>query len=107
MRYTVLIQPPAELDIEATFLYLRDRSPSSARKWMDGIHKAIKSLARMPGRFGLARESSEFTEEIRQIIYGRRSGRYRILYIVRGRTVHILHVRHGAQDELPTEELEQ
>jgi len=79
MNYRVLIQPPARLDIEAAHLYLLDRSPAAASRWLKGIEKAIQSLRMWPNRFGLAPESREFTEDIRQLIYGRRSGRYRIL----------------------------
>ena len=106
MRFRVVIQPPAKLDIEAAYLYLREFSVGAANKWLNGIEKAIRSLEMWPRRFGLARESREFPEEIRQLIYGKRSGRYRILYVIRGRTVHVLHVRHGARRTLGPDEVE-
>jgi plasmid stabilization system protein ParE len=43
---------------------------------------------------------------IRQLIYGGRRGRYRILYVVRGKEVRVLHVRHGAQRRMSGDEIE-
>lgn len=43
----------------------------------------------MPKGFPIAPENDEFAEEIRQMIVGR----YRILYTIRKRKVHVLHVR--------------
>ena len=106
MKYRVLIQRPAHADIEAAYLYLRDRSESAAERWLAGVEQAIKTLDTFPHRCGLAPESKEFPEVIRQLLYGRRSGRYRILYIVRGEVVHVLHVRHGARRALRPDELE-
>lgn len=56
----------------------------------------------MPGSFELAPESQDATIEVRQLLYGR----YRILYTVRGSTVFVLTVRHGARQFMALEELE-
>ena len=42
-----------------------------------------------PKAFPLAPENDEFSEEIRQMIVGR----YRVLFTIKGREVHVLHVR--------------
>jgi hypothetical protein len=58
----------------------------------------------MPKRCPLARENKYFSQEIRQILYGRGRNSYRILFtIVEGKdvsTVRILHIRHAAQQTL-------
>lgn len=54
----------------------------------------------------LAIESGEFTEEIRQLLYGKRSGRYRVLFVVRQNVVRVLHVRHGARQPLSAAQIE-
>jgi plasmid stabilization system protein ParE len=105
MKYRVIIQPPARADIEAAYLYLRDRSEDAAERWLSGLEEAIESLNQLPERFALAPESGEFPEHIRQLIYGRRRGRYRILYLVRENKVHVLHIRHGARRPLRPDEL--
>lgn len=35
--------------------------------------------------------------EIRQLIYGRRRGQYRVLFAIHEDAVEVLHVRHGAR----------
>ena len=45
-------------------------------------------------------ESHALAEDIRQLLYARRRSRYRILFRIRGDTVEIVHVRHGARQPL-------
>jgi len=97
MKYRVVIQPPAREDIEAAYAWLAEQSPAAAARWYDGLEKAVGSLESWPRRCPLAPETDAFAVQIRQLLYGRRTGRYRILFTIRGREVHILHVRHGAR----------
>jgi plasmid stabilization system protein ParE len=64
-----------------------------AHKLMDAVH----SLDCDPTRCSLAPESEWFGGEIRQHFFGKRTGVYRILFEIRGRTAYILRVRHGRQ----------
>ncbi len=61
----------------------------------------------MPKRFPLARENKYFSQEIRQLLYGRGRNSYRILFtILDGQdisTVRILHIRHSSQQTLSEE----
>ena len=66
---------------------------------------AVAGLAVMPKRWGLARESRHFDEEIRQALYGKRGGIYRILFVVRGDVVHVIHIRHAGRLELSPDEV--
>ena len=61
---------------------------------------ALKQLGVIPKAFPLAPEDAEFSEEIRQMVVGR----YRVLFTIKGRKVHVLHVR-GAY-EGPIDQLE-
>ena len=96
-RYRVIVQPPARRDMEAAFLWIAERNPAAAIRWLAGLEAAIQSLATVPERSSLAPESEVFNEQIRQLIYGRRTGRYRVLFTVMGGRVRVLHVRHGAR----------
>jgi plasmid stabilization system protein ParE len=78
----------------------------AAERWLDGIEDAILSLREFPNRCPLARESREFPEEIRQFLYGRRAGKYRILFVIRNDEVRILHVRHGARRWMRGDQIE-
>jgi plasmid stabilization system protein ParE len=105
MKFRVIIQPPARRDIEAAFLYLNERAPVAAQRWLEGIEEAIASLEFMPRRCAVAPESKDFPEEIYHHFYGKRRGIYRILFVIRGDEVRVLHVRHGARDTMPRDQI--
>jgi plasmid stabilization system protein ParE len=100
MTYHVIIQPQAEAEIEAAYLWKRDNAPQAAARWFAEIVEAINSLDQFPSRCPLAPENEHFAQEIRQLLYGPRNDVYRILFTIQGDTVHVLHVRHGAQQHL-------
>lgn len=100
MIYHVIIQPQAEADLNAAYLRRRVHASQAAARWFAGIVEAINSLEQFPRRCPLAPENDYFEEEIRQLLYGRRDNVYRILFTIQDDTVHVLHVRHGAQRHL-------
>lgn len=59
-------------------------------------------LSDYPQRCPLAPESDAFDVHIQQLLYGRRRHRYRVLFTIQGKTVRILHIRHGARKPLGT-----
>jgi len=81
-------------EIDAALGWLSERAPAAASRWHDGLLHAIRSLEENPQRCGAAPENESFPGELRQLLYGKRRGVYRIL---RGDTVFILRVRHGAR----------
>lgn len=97
MTYRVITQPRAEAEAEEAFQWIFDRSPEAAIRWYRGLREAIESLATDPLRCGLAPENEFFEPEIRQLLYGRRRGIYRILFTVRQDVVSVLSVHHGAR----------
>lgn len=105
MRYLIEISSVAEAEADSAFLRISQvTSPEQASRWYAGLLKAIESLSQMPKRCSLARENDYFTQEIRQLVYGRGRNSYRILFtIIEGdeiSTVRILHIRHAAQQTL-------
>jgi plasmid stabilization system protein ParE len=81
-------------------LWIAERAPDSAVNWFNGLEAAIYSLEDFPQRCPLAEESKAFDVEIRQLIYGKRVGAYRILFTILGDAVHVLHVRHGRRKRI-------
>lgn len=67
----------------------------SAKVVLAKIRRKHRVPSSQPQRYRLAPESTELRREIRQLLHGKRSGRYRVLFEIRGTTVHVLHVRHG------------
>jgi plasmid stabilization system protein ParE len=90
-RYRVVIEEPAQADVQRSYDWgCRVWGKAQAQKWVRDLRAAImKQLTAIPTGFSLAPENDEFREEIRQMIVGR----YRVLFTILGRRVHVLHVR--------------
>ncbi len=99
MKYQVIIEPPAQTDMEAAYCWIAADSPTHAAQWYNRLLEAIDTLEHLPERCGLAPESEAFEEEIRQLLYGK----YRVLFTMTRDAVHVLHVRHGARQALAPE----
>ena len=72
-----------------------------AKDWYDGLLLAMDSLTTMPRRCALARENEFFSQEIRQLLYGRGRNAYRIVFTIlpgdEVSIVRILRIRHSSQ----------
>lgn len=100
MTFYVEMTVTATAEAEEAHLWKLQRSAVSAAKWYNGLVDAIDSLSAYPERCSLAPESETFGKEIRQLMYGKHQGTWRILFEVRGDTVYVLHIRHGRQQLL-------
>jgi plasmid stabilization system protein ParE len=98
MDYEVELSARARRDAEEAYLYIARDWPSRANRWYLGLFDAVESLSRNPERCGLAAESEDLGIQLRQLLYGKRSGKYRILFELRGRIVFVHHIRHCARD---------
>lgn len=90
-KYTVIIEHSAQADVQDSYDWgCRVWGKAQTQKWVRGLRAAIaKRLATMPTAFPRAPEDDEFEDEIRQMI----AGRYRVLFTIKGKRVHVLHVR--------------
>jgi plasmid stabilization system protein ParE len=104
MKYKLIIQPSALTDLDEACRWIAERSPVSAARWFNGFVEALISLETMPERCELAAESRYVGVKVRQLLYRRRGGTYRALYTIRGREVHVLHIRHAARDFMSEDE---
>jgi hypothetical protein len=88
---------------QTVHFYDYHKSPlqKKARWWYSGLLQAIESLSHFPKRCPLAGEDKLFSQEIRQLLYGRGRSSYRILFtILEGQslsTVRIFHIRNALQ----------
>jgi len=98
MTYAVTIMPAAELELDEAYHWLVAQTPVHGPMWHNGLLDAVLSLEFSPLRCPIAPESRDAPEPIRQLLYGKRQHAYRILFTVRGQTVNVLHIRHGARD---------
>ncbi len=100
-RYVVLFEDSAQADVRKSYDWgCRVWGKRDAQQWAHQLRNAaIKRLGVIPKAFPIAPEDDEFSEEIRQMVVGR----YRVLFTIKGRKVHVLHVRGafvGAIDQL-------
>jgi plasmid stabilization system protein ParE len=90
-RCAVVFEESAQADVRESYDWgCRVWGKREAQQWVRQLRKAVsKQLAVVPKGFPLAPEDDEFSEQIRQTVVGR----YRLLFTVKGRKVHVLHVR--------------
>jgi plasmid stabilization system protein ParE len=101
MRYRIELTATARADIRDAARWLRDQaSQAVADRWLAGLHKTFGTLETAVSRCPLAAENDKFPEEIREMLYGKRTNKYRIIFTIRDDTVVVLYVRHGARDEV-------
>ena len=104
-NYRVIVTPEAENDLRTAYRYIRRHAPQAARELIRRARQSIRTLRNYPERCSLAPESDSFAQEIRQLLFGSGNrGTYRILFVIIGRAVFILHVRHGSMLPLEPEE---
>ena len=105
MTYHVVVQPRAERDIRIAAHWKLGQSASlaTALRWARNLRAKIATLKTSPQRCPIDPDSEVYGEEVRVLLYGKRHGVYRVLFAIRGDTVHVLTVRHSAQRSLAEE----
>src|SRR5580700_10729234 len=105
MTYHVVVQPRAERDIQIAAHWKLGQSASlaTAMRWARGLRAKIATLKTSPQRCPIDPDSEVYGEEVRVLLHGKRCGVYRVLFIIRRDTVHVLTVRHSAQRSLADE----
>lgn len=106
MAYTINTQRRADADIHALAAWRARRgSASSVAPWQAGLIAAVQTLATNPERCPLADEAADLGLDLRELVYGRRTAIYRILFTIDGETVNIHRIRHAFQDRLTADDL--
>ncbi len=100
MNYRVVLSEPAQDEAEDAYFWICKHSPARAEKWLNGLLEAIKSLDFQLERYPFAPEAESFHKPIRQMLYGKRGGVYRVLFEIRGEVVQVVHIRHAARKYL-------
>lgn len=106
MSYRLNITPRALAELEQEYAWLLRRTPQHAPSWYGGLVDQLFALETSNGSFRPALESDAFEEPLFEIRYGSRRHQRRVLFIVRGKNIHVVSVRHGARKPLTSEELE-
>jgi plasmid stabilization system protein ParE len=105
--YRAVITRRAEREMhDAALWWATNRSREQATRWLAGLEKRLKTLAKGPSRHPIAAEHRQSPYEIRELHYGLR-GRitHRAVFTIAEDLVLVLSVRHAAQDQLRPEDL--
>jgi plasmid stabilization system protein ParE len=102
MTYRIEITERARDDADAAHAWMVENiSEAHAEKWYQELFEQIETLIHHPARCPVAPESWKFSEEIRELTYGKRrqKHKYRILFAIHDDVVSILSVYHSARKE--------
>ena len=94
--YKVEFLPEAKEDLRLSFEWGIDVwGKIQAEKWLREIYTTCKKrLEQFPESCPIAPESEDLNRELRQLIIDR----YRVIFVVKGSTVTVLHVRGAYHD---------
>jgi plasmid stabilization system protein ParE len=97
----VRLAPRAIRDFDEAMDWLTaEASPEVAGRWAAALDQKIGTLATLPDRCPVARESDAFDEEGRQFLFGEGRGQYRVLFSIRGSEVLVHTIRRASRGAL-------
>jgi plasmid stabilization system protein ParE len=106
VKYRVRLTAKAEADVDGVLRWFHEQQALAAGgRWFARLMAKLDTLETYPERCRVAGESEDLGVEIRELLFGKRQGIYRILFQIEGRTVQILRVWHGARDRVSPEDL--
>ncbi|HUG68869.1 MAG TPA: type II toxin-antitoxin system RelE/ParE family toxin [Pirellulaceae bacterium] len=106
MTFRVIVTDPAEEDADAIYIWLQHQSPRRSINWWRAFLRAIDSLRQNAQSFGLAPESTEHPDDVREFTFKTRYGRpYRLLFTIRDDVAYVLRIRSTGQPLLTNDEI--
>jgi ParE toxin of type II toxin-antitoxin system, parDE len=96
----------AEADLEELHRAILAKAPLTAPIWFARLSKSILSLESLPHRCSLAEEADDLGIELRELLFGKRQGCYRILFTIQNQTVEVHHIRRAVRGRLQPDDLE-
>ena len=92
-KFRVRITRTAERDVENIWSFIAQDSPEEASRFIDRLEDQIATLERFSERCPLIPENEILGTRYRHLLYGS----YRSVFRVRGKTVYVLRIIHGAR----------
>ncbi len=100
MPHVVRITPRAQAELKETLAWLHQRSPQAAANWHARLLVKVQTLEQAPERCPLADEAAELGIELRELLFGKRSGVFRIVFTIDRDVVTVLRIRRASRDRL-------
>jgi plasmid stabilization system protein ParE len=85
--------------------FIEQQAPEAGERWHERLRARVATLKTQPRSCPRVEEAAKQGVEVRELRYGKRRGAYRILFVIRDRTVHIVHIRHTARAKVTRSEL--
>lgn len=105
--YRLHVSQRAEHDADTIYAWLAKRSVQGAVSWVAILRETLQSIVEDPQRHPHAPEASSVGADVRHAMFKTRRGhRYRVLYVIRGETVHIVAIRGSGQDLAKADDLQ-
>jgi toxin ParE1/3/4 len=107
MTYRVELTDRAARDLYRLYEEKQADESDAAARWFNGLEKAVSTLETLPRRCPAAPENKKTGRPLRHLLYGKKPHVYRVIFEIDEprRTVYVLTIRHGAQEEFKTSEL--
>jgi len=106
MSYTVDLTAKAKRDIAEVLRWFDDQKAEAAGdRWLDNLLDQIGTLPRTADGCPCAAEAESLGRNLRELHFGKRSGQYRILFVINRQSISILHIRHAARDAITRDDL--
>ncbi len=105
MTFHVVVTENAKANLRHYYERAAKNAPLTAGRWLNRFEDALKTLATNPQRCSIAPESDAVEPEVRQLIFGKRTGAYRALFTITAEEVQVLHIRRAAMEVAAPDEL--
>lgn len=99
--YRVIWDNKAKESLKAITLFIKEESPTAAKKVKTELLKLTASLEQMPERFSIERYLEHKENEYRSIT----KWSYKIIYRINGKEVRILEIIHTSRNTTVIEEM--
>lgn len=100
MTFRVELSEEALADAEQLYGWVTEAAPFRGLLWFNRMMAAIDSRSTFPQRCAYATENNRFTFDVRQLLFGRKSNVYRVVFTVEGDVVSVLRIRGPRQKPL-------
>lgn len=105
-RYQVQLTESAERDVDSVLAWFAEQKAREAGStWVVQLLKKIASLESRPERCPLAEESVELDIQIREILFGRRQHKFRILFRIAGHQVFVIRIWRASRGTINSDSL--
>ncbi len=94
----VIISAGAEDDLAEAYRYNSRAAPRSVDAWLARINASVQTLETSPERCAVVENTAAYGFEVRELLFGKHRGTYRIRFRIRDSTVIVLSIRRATRD---------